>query len=300
MKAPQFPTVLSIAAIVVISLYSAHTIDGVLTSNAPSMVMFTSGLSYRDVSYCNSQTLDLYLPFVATTHPLPLAIFVHGGGLTMGDKSDINPVFLNTLASAGYAVASLNYRLAPLYKFPAQLLDVKCAIRFLRDNAHIYGVNGSEIFAFGTSAGGQLVALAALTGRNSTFDVGAYLNESSGIVAGVDMFGPANLTSFASYSTPQKIFGNGQNNLVLASPTHYVTPNSPPILIIQGVNDSTVPESQSIQLYNALTTAGDQTQLLLIQNMGHMFVQVGSEPIDPSLAQIANDMVSFFGRFVND
>lgn len=153
------------------------------------------------------------------------------------------------------------------------------------------------MFAFGTSSGGELVALAALTGPHSAWDVGPYLNESSSLTAAVDMFGPANLTSFASYSEPQKVFGDDQNNLVLASPTHFVTANSPPILIIQGVNDTQVPESQSVQLYDELTAAGDQTQLILVQNMGHMFVQAGSEPITPSLAQIAQDMVSFFERY---
>ena len=194
-------------------------------------------------------------------------------------------------------MASVNYRLAPQYKFPAQIEDLKCAIRYLRANAQTYGINGSEIFLFGTSSGGELSAIAALTGSHSEFDVGPYLNESSSVTAVVDMFGPANLTSYASYSTPQKIFGGNQSNLVLASPTYYIHANAPPILIVQGVKDTTVPQSQSIELYNDLNAAGDQTQLVLVQNMGHMFVQVGSKPINPSLAQIAQDMVGFFGKY---
>ena len=180
--------------------------------------MFTLGTAYRDVTYSNSQTVDIYIPNAAVTHPLPLAIFVHGGGLTAGDKSDINPVFLNALASAGYAVASVNYRLAPQYKFPAQIEDLKCAIRYLRANAQTYGFNASDIFLFGTSAGGELSAIAALTGPNSEFDVGPYLNESSSVTAAVDMFGPANLTSCAWYSDPQREFGSNQSNLVLPVP----------------------------------------------------------------------------------
>ena len=113
--------------------------------------------------------------------------------MTSGDKSDLNPVFLKALASAAYAVASINYRLAPMSKFPAQIEDVKCAIRYLRNDAPKYGLNGGEIFAFGTSVGGQLVALAALTRPHSEFDVGPYLTESSSVVAVADMFGPANL-----------------------------------------------------------------------------------------------------------
>jgi len=293
----RVPAIICIVAIIMISLYSAFTIDGVIASNAPLTVQFTLGTADRDVTYCNSQTLDLYTPSVAVTRPLPLAVYVHGGGLTAGDKSNINPIFLNALASAGYEVASLNYPLAPQSKFPVQIVDVKCAIRYLRHNAQTYGVNSSEIVAFGTSSGGELVALAALTGPRSAFDVGPYLNESSSVLAAVDMFGPANLTSCGCYSNPQRIFGSNQSNLVLASPTHFVTGNSPPILIIQGVNDTTVPELQSIKLYQELTAAGDQTQLILVQNMGHMFVQSGSGPIDPSLAQIAQEMVNFYGKY---
>jgi len=260
----RVPAIVCIGAIVLICLYSASTIDGVIASNAPPTVVFTLGTADRDVTYCNSQTMDIYIPSVAVARPLPLAIFVHGGGLTSGDKADINPVFLNALASAGYAVASVNYRLAPQSKYPAQIEDLKCAIRYLRANAQFYGMNGSEIFAFGTSSGGELVALAALTGPHSAFDVGPYPSESSSVMAVVDMFGPANLTSCACYSNPQRIFGNNQDNLVLASPTHFVTANSPAFLIVQGINDTTVPESQSVQLYHELIAAGDQTQLILV------------------------------------
>ena len=293
----RVPAVICILAIILISLYSAFTINRVIESNVPPTVVFTLGTADRDVVYGNSQALDIYIPRVAAVHPLPLAIFVHGGGLSAGDKSNINPVFLDALASAGYAVASVNYHLAPQFKFPAQIEDLKCALRYLRSNSQMYGINGSEIFLFGSSAGGQLSAIAALTGTQSEFDKGPYLNESSSVTAAVDMFGPANLTSYPSYSTPQKIFGDNQSNLVLASPTYYVKSNVPPILIIQGAKDTTVPESQSIELYNKLTSAGDQTQLILVQNMGHMFMQAGSAPIDPSLSQIAQDMVSFFERY---
>ena len=291
------PAVVALAALALICLYSAFTVGRVLSSNAPQEVAFTLGTVDRDVTYCGSQTLDLYLPREAATHPLPIAMYVHGGGLTSGDKSDINPVFLDALASAGYAAASINYRLAPMSKFPAQIEDVKCAIRFLRSNAPKYGLNAKEMFAFGTSAGGQLVALAALTGPHSAFDVGAYLAEPSSVTAVADMFGPANLAQGGGYSTAgvQQAFSQ-QGDTVLASPTHFVAAHAPPILIVQGVDDAKVIESQSTELYDDLRAVGDQTQIVLVQNMGHMFVQVGSRPIDPSLAQIAQDMVNFFGR----
>ena len=122
------------SAIALICIYSTVTIHGIIAANSPT-VTFTLGTAYRDVIYSNSQTLDLYVPSAAASHPLPLAVFVHGGGLTAGDKADINPTFLVALASAGYAVASVNYRLAPQFKFPAQIEDVKSAIRYMRAKA---------------------------------------------------------------------------------------------------------------------------------------------------------------------
>ncbi len=267
-------------------------------STAPGNVPFPLGTAHRNLTYCNSQTLDLYIPRAAITRPLPIAMYVHGGGMTAGDKSDLNPVFLDSLASAGYAVVSVNYRLAPQFRFPAQLEDVKCAIRYLRARAAGYGLNGREIFAFGTSVGGQLVALAALTGSHSAFDVGPYATEPSNLIAVADMFGPANLTERASGFTSsgiQQVFGtNNHPDLVLASPTHFVAPNSPPVLLIQGVDDTKVLKSQSIELYRDLKAAGDHTQLVLVQNMGHMFVRVGPKALNPSLQQIAKDIVIFF------
>jgi acetyl esterase/lipase len=251
----------------------------------------------KSLTYCNGETLDLYIPRAPKQHPLPLAVYVHGGGMTAGDKSDLNPVFRDALTSDGYAVASIDYRLAPEFRFPAQIEDVKCAIRYLRAKATKYGLNAGRVFAFGTSVGGELVALAALTGPHSAFDVGPYRSEPSSLSAVADMFGPATLTQTASGFAPsdlQRVFGHNHREVVLASPTHHVVAHAPPILLVQGVNDTKVLKSQSIDLYRDLKAAGDQVKLVLVQNMGHMFMQVGPKPLDPSVRQIAADMVQFF------
>jgi acetyl esterase/lipase len=263
---------------------------------APVNVPFTLGTAQRNLTYCSSQDLDLYIPRSATT-PLPVAIFVHGGGMTQGDKSNLPPAFLDPLAADGYAVASINYRLAPKSQFPAQIEDVKCAIRYLRAKAANYDLDKNEIFAFGTSAGGQLVALAALTGSYTTWDGGAYRSEPSTLTAAADMFGPANLTEQSGYtpSDLQDVFGGAaRRKLLQASPTHFVAPGAPPILLIQGADDTKVHKAQSIELYGDLKAAGDTTQLVLVRNMGHMFVQVGAKPIDPSFQELVRGLVSFF------
>jgi dipeptidyl aminopeptidase/acylaminoacyl peptidase len=121
-------------------------------------------------------------------------------------------------------------------------------------------------------------------------------------VAVADMFGPANLTQRASGFTRSGIetaFGrDSRQDLLHASPTHYVASNAPPILIIQGEADTKVLDSQALELNRDLKAKGDQSQLILVKHMGHMFVQVGSKPIQPSLGQIAQDVASFFGTYV--
>ena len=302
-RTPRLPAFLCIAALLMVCLYSAFAIHRMVASNGSPTVTFTLGTAYRNLTYCNSQTLDVFVPSKAATHPLPLAIFVHGAGLTAGDKGYLNPTFLNALARAGFAAASLNYRLAtgilsyrlaPSHPFPAQIEDVKCGIRYLRAHAQTYDINPSKIFAFGTSYGGTLAALAALTGGHSKFDVGPYATTSSAITAAVDMFGPADLPGWISPQSFRITFGGNRANLVLASPVHYVKADAPPILIVQGTADTTVPQTQSAELYRKLSASGDQTQLVLVQHMGHMFAQVGSQPIDPGLTQIAADMVNWF------
>ncbi len=218
--------------------------------------------------------------------------------MTQGDKSDLPAGFLDALASDGYAVASIDYRLAPASHFPAQVQDVKCAIRYLRAKAPKYGLDGTAVFAFGTSAGGQLVALAALVGAPSAWEAGPFRSESSSLTAVADIFGPANLTTRGDGYTSsdiQQLFGSDDHrNRVLASPAHYVHPNAPPILLIHGVDDSRVLASQSIQFDRELRSAGDEAPLILVQNMGHMFVRVGTKPMDPSPQQVERDVVIFF------
>lgn len=296
-RTPQLPAIVCVGAILLICFYSALAIQRLVASNAPPFVTFALGTAYRDVTYCNSQTLDVFIPSEAATRPLPLAIFVHGAGLIGGAKGYLNPTFLNALATAGFAVASVNYRLAPHSRWPAQIEDVKCAIRYLRHNAGTYGINPGKVFAFGTSFGGLLVSLTALIAQQPVFDAGPYLNESSGLSAAVDMFGPTDLPGWISDSEVQLVFGGNRAELLAASPVHYVTVQAPPILIVHGTNDASVPESQSVEFYDRLAAAGDQTQLVLVHNMGHMWAQVGPQPIDPSLTQIAADMVSWFERF---
>src|SRR5947209_12678438 len=117
----------------------------------------------KDLSYGPNgerNTLDLYLP--PSERPLPLIIWVHGGGWQNGSKAGGGPAL--RMAGRGYAVASINYRLSGMATFPAQIEDVKAAVRFLRANARKYNLDPDRFGAWGGSAGGHLVALLGTSG----------------------------------------------------------------------------------------------------------------------------------------
>jgi acetyl esterase/lipase len=262
----------------------------------PTATSTSTSRAYRDLAYCSGQKLDLFEPSRAP-HPMPIAMFVHGGGMTAGSKASLNPVLLDALVSDGYAVASINYRLAPTSRFPAQIEDVKCAIRFLRHVAPAYALNVHQLVAFGTSVGGELVVLAALTDSTKSFDVGEFLSEPVSLSAVADFFGPANLSERASGFTLSGIsaaFGSDPSGPMMASPTHYVRPDAPPILIVQGAEDSKVRASQAIELCRDLEGAHDRVELMMVQHMGHMFSHVGMMPMAPSMPAMAGAMVEFF------
>ena len=262
-----------------------------------------------NVTYCTMGgerlLMDIVLPGKPGPSPRPFVLYVHGGGWTMGGRSDLG-YFNLKLLSEGYAVGTLDYRLAPQYKFPAQIEDVKCAIRFVRKNAALIGVDPNKIAADGSSAGGNLVSLLGLT-NSSMWDVGPYANVSDNVSAVVDEFGPSNITSFLYYNASpgmrayydgifSEVFASSPELLSQASPVNHVTGNAPPFLIIQGLQDSTVPYNQSVQLYNLLVSAGDTANIILVENAGHMLVQVGPNPISPSMDSLNATVANFLNE----
>jgi len=258
------------------------------------------------VTYCTvggvALTMNIFLPQTGAG-PHPAAVMVHGGGWEHGDAGSPNrlsPVE-SGLVSQGFVVASLNYRLAPQYLWPAQIEDVKCAIRYLRAEAATYAIDTTRIGAWGSSAGGHLVSMLGTVGPSAGYDVGQYLDQSSAVQAVVDEWGPADLTGAgwgpAGTQAITQVFGvaPGQASPVLraASPVSYVAAGDPPFLIIQGAQDSTVPPSQSQEFAAALKSAGVPETLVMVQNAGHGLVPTGGVPT-PSVSQVNHMIVSFF------
>ncbi len=259
-----------------------------------------------DITYCTMDAvplrMDLYFP--DSKAPYQALVYFHGGSFTAGDKRTGSGVIdIPAMTERGYAVAAVNYRLMPEHPFPAEVLDAKCAIRFLRAHAAEYGLLTEKIGIWGGSAGGHLAAMIGLTNDDPDFEAGEYLDQSSHVDAVVDMFGPADLTQPMGWLQRwllRRAFGTDSPNdplLLEASPVQYVTRDAPPFLILHGEQDTAVPVEQAEVLYQQLLNAGVDATLVLVENADHNFKPIGGE-ISPTRAAISDLMADFFDRLL--
>jgi acetyl esterase/lipase len=245
------------------------------SSNAPAPTVI------KDLTYAtiNGQALglDLYLPAgAAQGPPLPLMILVHGGGWGAGKKEDFGGA-AREYTKHGYAAASVDYRLWKVAPFPAQITDVKAAVRWLRVHAKDYNLDPDRFGAMGHSAGGHLVALLGTSSDISQFDVGDNLNVSSKVQAVVDMAGPVDLAIYFKPKNPPGgpigLFGgtyDEKKDLIdLGSPVKHIGANTPPFLIVSGLMDNAVGTVQPQLMAAALGKAGVPFQMMLIPGVPH-------------------------------
>ncbi|MEQ8790425.1 MAG: alpha/beta hydrolase [Pirellulaceae bacterium] len=234
----------------------------------------------RDLVYAapdgKPQQLDLYLPKEAS-QPLPVVVWVHGGGWKNGSKKNCPGVWLT---GHGYAVASIDYRLTDVAQWPAQIDDCRAAVRYLREHADEHHLDGSRIAAWGGSAGGHLVAVLG------TLDAPADEKTSSRVQAVIDWYGPTDLLTMPpntpgpgkteedlASSNGAKLLGGTVRDLPKlarqASAFHNVSKDDPPFLIMHGEKDPGVPLSQSQRLHEKLRAAGVSSQLIILPGAGH-------------------------------
>ena len=203
--------------------------------------------------------LDLHRP-AGIARP-KLIVWVHGGAWRSGSKKDMP---LGKLMEAGYAVASVDYRLSPQAPFPAQIHDIKAAIRFLRAKQADYGYDSERIVIAGASAGAHLAALVGVSNGDHELEgkVGQHLDTSSDVQSIVSFYGMSNLTTILSQSTPHglkvrvpalELLLEGQpeenpERARLASPVFHVDATDPPLLLIHGDQDPQAPINQSHEL----------------------------------------------------
>jgi acetyl esterase/lipase len=255
--------------------------------NAPPGIRALRNLEYARVDG-HPLALDLYLPEKAAggvgstgAKPLPLIVWIHGGGWESGDKSNCPPL---ALVPKGFAAASIEYRLTGVSPFPAQIHDCKGAIRWLRANAAKYELDPNRIGVWGASAGGHLAALLGTSAGVKELEgtVGGNLECSSRVQAVCDFFGPADLAALAApgisagaMGPVTKLLGGPaaekKDLAALASPVTHVTKEAPPFLIMHGNQDRLVPLQQSQFLQDALRMAGVDSTLMVVNGAGHGF-----------------------------
>jgi len=225
------------------------------------------------------QTMDIVRPREASS-PLPAVLLVHGGGFRAGTKEGYLPLAI-TLAKHGYVAATVDYRLAPRFRFPAAVEDVKAAVRFLRANAAKYNIDPKHIGALGGSAGGHLVLMLGLTAGVPEFEgSGPSLGQSSAVQCVVDFYGPTDFTQSYAKSVdaaqvlPLFLGGDLEHERPIhmrSSPLNWVTPNAAPTLAIHGTADTYVAYEHSIWLMDRLIAAGVPAELETISGAGHGF-----------------------------
>ncbi len=214
--------------------------------------------------------LDLYLPEDAP-HPLPVILWIHGGGWVTGDKAG-GPAI--QFATKGFAVASMNYRYSRHATFPAQLHDCKAAVRWLRANAKTYSLDPANIGAWGASAGGHLASMLGLTNGNELLEgVLGNAAQSSSVKAVVDWFGPTDFMTLGSRDTRTQFLGGDAlehpDKANAASPIRYVTGQACPFYVVHGDQDPLVDYSQSDTFVKALEQAGVEVTFVTIAGARH-------------------------------
>ena len=264
-----------------------------------------AGGTYTNIAYCTMDgeqvRMDVYIPDASKPRPLPVAVHVHGGGWTSGSKSSGSRFaeMMPLLLQRGYLVASLDYRLAPANKYPAQIQDVKCAIRHLRARASRYGLNADRIGAWGGSAGGQLVSLLGTADESAGFDdVGNFQQESSEVQAVVaisaitDFTHPEELND--DYSRAFRTWPDPESSeMIEASPVTHISSDDAPFFLIVGEDDDLVLPAQSERMHAMLQGAGVSSRLLTVLNADHDLLPTDG-PTDPSSAAISSRMADFF------
>jgi acetyl esterase/lipase len=220
--------------------------------------------------------LDLYAP-KDVSGPLPAVVILHGGGWAKGSHEVMRPA-AGALAAHGYVAVSVGYRMAPRHKFPAQIHDAKCAVRWLRANAERYQIDGERIGTLGFSAGGHLALLLGLTEPKDGLEgEGGNAEQSSRVQAVVNVSGPTDLTrpgwDPVIDGAIADLLGGTRAQIPgvfwAASPLAYVHRGAPPVLTIHGTEDPVVPYEQAQLLHASLRKAKDVSQFQTLHGKDH-------------------------------
>jgi len=231
----------------------------------------------RDIEYTvadgHSLKLDAYLPADKQIHPA--VVWIHGGGWRDGGKNPFRDRGLR-YAQDGVAAFSINYRLSGVARYPAAVEDCVRAIRWIRSHAGDYNIDPDRLGVQGSSAGGHLSLMTAFL-EPSEDDISASGEPLDNfVVCVVSQWGPTDFTaddSMHQHPAVLQFMGTtmqeAPDRFAEASPVTHVSPDDPPVLLVHGTEDQTVPYSQATILYRRLQQAGVLVELITIEGGGH-------------------------------
>lgn len=277
-----------------------------------STAAFAAGVDAERVVYAKPDGAELpatlFLPDGEATAPRPAIVLIHGGAWLTGSRIQMR-WYGRAFASRGYVALAISYRTMPAYAFPAPVEDAKAAVRWLRLNAAEYNVDPDKIAAMGTSAGGHLALMLAVTDAKDGLDGTENSGVSSKVEAAVSLYGPSDLRGFETKTKDAPLGGSafrrpylqsflgdkpfGQRNPEeAASPIVYVTAQAPPLLLIQGTEDDLVPCAETERLFSRLEEVGAPATLLKVEGYGHAFDHLHHGIRDDVFGKI----ISFLGK----
>lgn len=245
-----------------------------------------------DITYASYGDTDVILHLItptpsAVSGPIPLVVYVPGSAWFPQDLARSVPRMIDFAKQTGYVVAIVAYRPSTIAKSPAQLIDIKAAIRFLRSNADRYNIDPDRVAIWGTSSGGHMASLVGVTDGIDKFTTDDNRDQSSVVNAVVDFFGPTNflrmddfpsaMTHNSPTSPESSVIGGpiqdpaNREKVDEYNPITYVSADRdiPPFLIMHGDVDPLVPFNQSLILYEALRDAGQDATFYKLTGAGH-------------------------------
>jgi acetyl esterase/lipase len=281
----------------------------------PGGVSSLADVTYSTIPGFRPLIVDIYLPPRAGG-PKPLILYIHGGGWVGGHTRHSGalanfPAALARLASEGFVVASLEYRLSGEAPFPAAVQDARAALRFLKGNAARYGIDPARTGIWGGSAGGHLTALTALSCGVTTLDVPgtaapAGSECAQATVTWYGVFDFASLTAArkdGTDGTAEKLMGcSGRCSdaqYAPASPVTYIDPRDPPFLLIHGEDDKVVPVAQSRLAEARLKAAGVPVESIYIPGVDHSFVGADAAQTRAATLRATNATFDFFHKVLD-
>ena len=258
--------------------------------------------SEQDIVYAKVGTDELKLDIArpaAKEGVFPAVFVIHGGAWRAGNKADVRPIMAE-FTRHGYVAVSPQYRFCPKNAFPAQVHDVKAAVRFIKANAKKYQVDPDRIGAIGFSAGGHLALMLGVTGPNANLEGDAPSGSpDSRVKAVVNYFGPTDLAArdIPALSKPlvKDFLGGSPEDKPLeaaqASPITFISKDDAPMLTFQGTSDPLVPFTQAIKLAEAMHAAGIPGRVELLIGAQHGWG-------GPELDRTKNETFEFLDRYL--